>query len=148
VTDVLLAQPGDGERLRAPAGTNVIRLSGDQAGGVLAIVEHLLPPGATGAMPHIHHGHAEHFHVLDGLITFEHAGGAEAVGAGGTVSIPIGAVHGFRNASAAAARCLVVLSPAGYENYFRDLHRALLAGEDLDPGRLAELRAAYNTVTV
>jgi quercetin dioxygenase-like cupin family protein len=126
----------------------VIRLSGDQTGGVLAIVEHLLPPGGTGAMPHIHYGHAEHFHVLDGQITFDAAGGAEAVGAGGTVSVPVGAVHGFRNVTAEPARCLVVLSPAGYENYFRDLHRALLAGEELDPRRLSELRAAYGTVTV
>ena len=59
----------------------MIRLGGDQTGGVLAIVEHLLPPGATGAMPHIHHGHAEHFHVLDGLITFRLAtGSADASG--------------------------------------------------------------------
>jgi quercetin dioxygenase-like cupin family protein len=145
---MLLIRPDEAERLRAPSGTNVIRLSGDQTGGVLAIVEHLLPPGATGAMPHIHHSHAEHFHVLDGLITFDGAGGAEAVGAGGTVSVPVGAVHGFRNLSAEPARCLVVLSPAGYENYFRDLHRALLAGEELDPRRLSELRAAYDTVTV
>jgi uncharacterized cupin superfamily protein len=143
----LVVPAGDGEQLRAPSGTNIIRLSGDQTGGVLAIVEHVLPPGATGAMPHIHHGHAEHFHVIDGEVTFDHRDGFAAVGAGGTVSVPIGAVHGFRNASAAPARCLVVLSPAGYENYFRDVHRALLAGEELDPRRLSELRAAYQTVT-
>jgi uncharacterized cupin superfamily protein len=73
-------------------------------------VEHLLPPGATGALPHIHNGHAEHFHVIDGQITFDHVTGAEAAGAGGTVSVPAGAVHGFRNLSAEPARCLVVLS--------------------------------------
>ena len=43
---------------------------------------------------------------------------------------------------------LVVLSPAGYENYFRDVHRALLSGEELTPRRLSELRAAYGTFTV
>jgi len=111
-------------------------------------VEHLLPPGATGALPHIHNGHAEHFHVIDGQITFDHVTGAEAVDAGGTVSVPAGAVHGFRNLSAEPARCLVVLSPAGYENYFRDVHRALLSGEELTPRRLSELRAAYGTFTV
>jgi hypothetical protein len=40
------------------------------------------------------------------------------------------------------------LSPAGYENYFRDVHRALLSGEELTPRRLSELRAAYGTFTV
>jgi len=147
VTGVLVIGPDDGEQLTAPSGTNVIRLSGDQSGGTLAIIEHRLPPGATGAAPHIHHGHAEHFHVLDGLITFGTADGTVTLGAGGTVSVPAGAVHGFANTCAEPARCLVMLSPAGYENYFRDVHRALAAGEELDQARLSQLRAAYRTLT-
>jgi quercetin dioxygenase-like cupin family protein len=125
-----------------------VRLSGEQTGGALAIVEYTFPPGSIGAAPHIHHGHAEHFHILDGEVTFELADQTTTVGAGGTVSIPIGVAHGFRNASEQWATCLFLLTPAGYENYFRDIDRALESGETLDPDRLSALRAAYSTQTL
>ncbi|MQY07073.1 cupin domain-containing protein [Actinomadura macrotermitis] len=142
-----LVQPADAERLRAPAGEYLVRLSGAQTGGRLAIVEYTFPPGALGAAPHVHHGHEEHFQILDGEVTFDLADGQVAVGAGGTVSVPRGVAHGFRNASADQARCLFILTPAGYEDYFRDLHRALENGDPLTPDRLAELRAKYRTVS-
>jgi quercetin dioxygenase-like cupin family protein len=146
--EVAVTGAGDGERLRAPAGSYVVHLSGEQTGGTLAVVEYSFPPGAVGAAPHVHHGHAEHFHILDGEITFDLSGTVLAVGAGGSVSVPAGTAHGFRNASAGWARCLFLLTPAGYENYFRDIHRALEAGETPDAARLAELRTAYRTQTL
>ncbi|MGR7002432.1 cupin domain-containing protein [Yinghuangia aomiensis] len=148
MTDVTMTTPEGGERLRGPVGSYVVRLSGAQTGGALAVVEYALPPGAVGAAPHVHHAHAEHFHVLDGDITFDLADGAVTFGAGGSVSVPIGAAHGFRNTTEAWARCLFLLTPAGYEDYFRDVHRALEAGETLDGDRLAALRAKYATETL
>ncbi|WP_067488517.1 cupin domain-containing protein [Actinomadura hibisca] len=140
-----LITPDEAERLRAPAGEYLVRLSGEHTGGSLAIVEYTFPPGALGAAPHVHHGHEEHFQILDGEIAFDLADGVRTVGAGGTVSVPRGVAHGFRNASSGWARCLFILTPAGYENYFREIHRALEKGEELDAARLTELRAAYNT---
>ncbi|MGK5556015.1 cupin domain-containing protein [Actinomadura kijaniata] len=141
-----LVTPGDAERLRAPAGEYLVRLSGEHTGGSLAIVEYRFPPGALGAAPHIHHGHEEHFQILDGEVTFDLADGSVAIGAGGTVSVPRGVSHGFRNASADWARCLFILTPAGYENYFRDIHQALEKGRPLTPDHLNDLRAKYDTV--
>ncbi|MFE0465287.1 cupin domain-containing protein [Kitasatospora sp. NPDC058965] len=148
MTDLAMIRPGGGERLRAPAGSYVVHLSGAQTGGALAVVEYRFPAGAIGAAPHVHHGHAEHFHVLAGEVTFDLPDGASTLGAGGTVSVPIGTAHGFRNASADEARCLFLLTPAGYEDYFRDIHRAIERGEPLDPDRLAALRARYATETL
>ncbi|MFJ6217102.1 cupin domain-containing protein [Streptomyces sp. NPDC092296] len=148
MTAVAMIGPGDAEPLRAPAGSYLVHLSGAQTGGALAVVEYRFPPGSIGAAPHIHHGHAEHFHVLEGEVTFDLAEGASTLGAGGSVSVPIGAAHGFRNASSDWARCLFLITPAGYEEYFRDIHRALEAGEPLDPDRLAALRARYATDTL
>ncbi|WP_433328721.1 cupin domain-containing protein [Spirillospora sp. CA-294931] len=143
-----LVRPEEGERLRAAAGEYIVRLPGEQTKGALAIVEYLLPGGALGAAPHIHHGHVETFQVLEGEITFDFGGGEEtSLGAGGTLMVPRGQAHGFRNASGDAARCLFILTPAGYENYFRDIHRALERGETLTAERLAELRAEYDTVS-
>jgi quercetin dioxygenase-like cupin family protein len=148
MTDVTMTRPGDGEQLRAPAGSYVIHLSGEQTGGALAVDEYAFPPGAVGAAPHIHRGHAEHFHILEGEVAFDLADGVTTLGPGGSVSVPIGSAHGFRNASDAWARCLFLLTPAGYEEYFRELHRALEAGEVLDGERLAALRARYATETL
>jgi quercetin dioxygenase-like cupin family protein len=145
---VPVRQPDCGEKLRAPVGSYVIRLSGEQTGGALAIVEYAFPPGSIGAGPHIHRGHSEHFHILDGQVTFDLGGTEVAVAAGGSVSVPIGAAHGFRNASGDWARCLFLLTPAGYEGYFREVDRALAAGGPLDAGKLAALRARYATDTL
>jgi quercetin dioxygenase-like cupin family protein len=125
----------------------VIRLSGEQTGGALAIVEYVFPAGTIGAAPHIHRDHTEYFHVLDGEITFDLGADPVALGAGGSAVVPADAPHGFRNTSSGSARCLFLITPAGYENYFRDVHRALQAGETLDPDRLMALRAAYATET-
>ncbi|WP_067831016.1 cupin domain-containing protein [Actinomadura kijaniata] len=140
-----LVTPEDAERLRAPVGEYLVRLSGEHTGGSLAIVEYRFPPGALGAAPHIHHGHEEHFQILDGEVTFDLGDGSVAVGAGGTVSVPRGVAHGFRNASDDWARCLFILTPAGYEDYFRDIHRALENGHPLTPDHLNDLRAKYDT---
>lgn len=148
MTSVAVTWPGKQEELCAPVGSYVIHLSGAQTAGTLAVVEYRLPPGAVGAAPHIHRSHAEHFHILDGEITFDLGDTETTVGAGGTVSVPTGTAHGFRNTSSAPSRCLFLLTPAGYEDYFRDIHRALEAGESLDPARLAALRSAYATETL
>lgn len=148
MTRVAVTRPGEHEELRAPVGSYAIHLSGAQTAGALAVVEYSFPPGAVGAAPHVHRGHAEHFHILDGEVTFDLGDSETTVGAGGTVSVPIGAAHGFRNTSSAWARCLFLLTPAGYEDYFRDVHRALEAGEPLTPDRLAALRSAYATDTL
>lgn len=141
-----LINPEEAERLRAPAGEYLVRLSGEHTGGSLAIVEYRFPPGALGAAPHVHHGHEEHFQILDGEVTFDLGDESVAVGAGGTVSVPRGVAHGFRNASDSWASCLFILTPAGYENYFRDIHRALEEGQMLTPDYLNSLRARYRTV--
>ncbi|RJL34159.1 cupin domain-containing protein [Bailinhaonella thermotolerans] len=139
----LILAPGEGERLRAPSGHYVVK----QSGGALSVVEYHMPPGALGAAPHVHHGHEEGFWVLSGEITFDLADGPRTLARGGMVHVPRGVAHGFRNAGDTPASCLFLLSPAGYENYFRDVHRALENGEDLTPDRLAELRARYDTVS-
>ncbi|SHE98927.1 cupin domain-containing protein [Streptoalloteichus hindustanus] len=140
--------PEDGERLRAPAGEYVVRLPGSATGGALSIVEFRFPPGALGAAPHVHHGHEEYFYVLDGEVTFDVDRGARTVGAGGAVAVPRGVAHGFRNEGTAWARCLFVLTPAGYEDYFRAIDRALTHGEELTGDRLAALRARFATETL
>ncbi|WP_117210078.1 cupin domain-containing protein [Allorhizocola rhizosphaerae] len=125
-----------------------VRLTGEDTGGQLSIVEFTMPPGAMGAAPHIHHGHTEEFVITEGEITFDLAPGTEVVGAGGTVSVPPGAAHGFRNASGQPARLIGLFRPAGYEQYFREVHEMVVSGHMPTPEDLAKLRARFNTTSL
>jgi uncharacterized cupin superfamily protein len=149
VTTITSRRPEDVAVLPATGGSYRIRLAGADTGGRLAVVEHDLAPGALGAQPHVHHAHEEAFVVLAGEITFDvvvdgRARG-EVVGAGGAVTVPRGAAHGFRNAGAEPARCLVVFTPAGYEDYFREVSALVAAGHQPTPAELVELRRRYRT---
>lgn len=143
---IALTRAEDAERLVLPFGEFTVRLTGERTGGALSVVETVLPAGALGAAPHIHHAHEEYFLVTDGEVTFDVPGGAEVVGAGGSVAVPRGRAHGFRNASDTEARLTLMFTPAGYENYFRDVARAAAAGEPITPELLAELRGRQRTV--
>ncbi|MEV0677929.1 cupin domain-containing protein [Actinosynnema sp. NPDC050436] len=136
---------GDVERLPAVGGWYEIRLAGTDTGGRLAVVELTLEAGALGAAPHVHHGHEEDFVVLDGEITFDTTGDDVVVGAGGSLAVPRGTPHGFRNDTGSVARCLMVFTPAGYEDYFREVSRMVAAGHEPTAAELDELRAGFRT---
>lgn len=81
-------------------------------GAVLPIVvgEQDVPPG-YGVPMHIHANDAELFYVLDGEIIVSGPGGETVAAKNACVRLPRGLPHAFRNASAAPARVLVVLTP-------------------------------------
>ena len=139
---------GDGESLRAAAGEYVIRLDGSDTGGRLAVVEHRLPPFSVGVAPHVHRSHAEQFMVLEGEVRFTIGSAAAVAGPGSVLAVPEGVAHGFRNDVADDALVVFLLTPAGYEDYFRDVDAVLARGDDLDEEALARLRAVYDTETL
>ncbi len=129
-----------------PFGVLTIRVTGAETAGGLAVVDSVLNPGALGAAPHIHHGHEEYFLIGSGVVTFDTPTGPVEVGAGGSVAVPRGQAHGFRNLTDEPAALTMLFTPAGYENYFRALAEAFAAGEPITPGLLTALRAAHQTV--
>ncbi|WP_343966991.1 cupin domain-containing protein [Kribbella koreensis] len=143
--DIVVGAPGDGEVLELPFGVFTVRISGSQTGGALSVVESVLSAGALGAAPHVHHGHEEYFLVTDGEVTFDTADGVLTVGAGGSVAVPRGQAHGYRNASSSVARLTTLFTPAGYENYFRAVASAAASGVEITPTLLNELRAEQQT---
>ncbi|MEV8377154.1 cupin domain-containing protein [Kribbella sp. NPDC056861] len=143
--DIVVGAPGDGEVLNLPFGVFTVRISGEQTGGALSVVDSILGAGALGAAPHIHHGHEEYFLVTAGEVTFDTEYGVLTVGAGGSVAVPRGQAHGYRNATEEAARLTTLFTPAGYENYFRAVAEAFAAGEQVTPELLNALRAEQQT---
>jgi uncharacterized RmlC-like cupin family protein len=74
---------------------------------------------------HIHHRTDEGFYVVRGTYGFLMDEQRIEAAAGLHVLVPRGHPHTFWNAGHDTATCLIVLSPPGFEHYFRELARGL-----------------------
>ena len=120
----------------------VQRLSGEQTGGALAIVEHPMAPGVIGAPIHTHSREDECSYVLEGRVVVRVGDREIEAGPGELVWKPRGVPHAFWNPGPERARVLEVVVPAGVERFFAEL-QALLAAGAPDLGQLAELGARF-----
>jgi quercetin dioxygenase-like cupin family protein len=134
--------PNDG-RLAILGGTGArFLIDGENCGKRFALVEHPMQPRALAAPMHRHHREDKYSFVLEGSIGAL-LGDSVAIGKPGDLIFkPREQWHTFWNAGDAPARILEIISPAGFENYFRELG-AELAGGAPDPQRLAALWARY-----
>ncbi|HEV8276937.1 MAG TPA: cupin domain-containing protein [Streptosporangiaceae bacterium] len=115
------------------------KLWGRDTGGALSIVEHPFPVGAL-VPPHTHTREDEYSIVTEGEIGFR-SGDREAVlGPGGYITKPRGELHTMWNAGPVPARMIEVISPAGFENFFRELADLTAAGPPQPPDMMALAR--------
>ena len=96
------------------------KLTGRDTAGQFSVAEVLCPPG-TSVMNHVHVAADELFYVLSGTAEFTFADHVEFIEAGGTVFVPRGQVHGFRNRGNTPVRLFAVHTPAGFENFFQEV---------------------------
>lgn len=87
-------------------------------------------PFAVGALvpPHLHTLEDEDSIVLEGEIGFRSNDREVIVGPGGYIIKPRGEVHAMWNAGASRARMIEVISPAGFEGFFREPSDMTAAG--------------------
>lgn len=103
------------------------KLWGEDTGGALAIVEHPFPVGALVA-PHLHTREDEYSIVLAGEIGFRSGDREVVLGPGGYIAKPRGELHAMWNAGAVPARMIEIISPAGFEHFFREVAELIAAG--------------------
>lgn len=118
---VVAVLPGEGRTGTLIPGIGVdFKLWGADTGGQLAIVEH---PFAVGAVvgAHLHTREDEFSIVLEGEIGFRSEDEEVVLGPGGYIVKPRNQVHAMWNAGKVPARMIEVISPCGFENFFRDL---------------------------
>jgi quercetin dioxygenase-like cupin family protein len=140
---VKVVQPGEGRRGDLADGIEVIfKIDGADSGGALSIVEH---PFAVGALvpPHIHTLEDEFSIVLEGEIGFRSEDQEVVLGAGGYIVKPRNEVHAMWNAGKVPARMIEVISPAGFEDFFRDFVDRQETGRPFGPEEIAELAERY-----
>ncbi len=99
--------------------TYTITVSGKQTNGRFCVIDMHIPPGG-GPSPH-RHDFEETFILLEGEVETTFRGKKSIVRAGDTVNIPSNAPHQFHNASSKPARLLCICSPAGQEEFFRQI---------------------------
>jgi quercetin dioxygenase-like cupin family protein len=117
-------------------------IDGDATGGALSLVEHPLPPRALGAPVHTHRNEDEYSYVLEGRVGVQLGGDVSEGGPGDLVFKPRGVAHAFWNAGDEPARLLEIISPAGFENYFRE-RAPLLAATDRDDAAIGDVVSRY-----
>lgn len=97
--------PAEGEMLSVLGAPMLVKSDAGRAAVFLA--DHTVPAG-YGVPPHIHDGEDEVFYILEGELTLVSARGEMKARPGDTAVLPRGAMHGFRNDTAAPVRFLVV----------------------------------------
>ena len=117
-------------------------IDGSDASERFSLVEHPMSPRALAAPLHRHTREDEYSYVLEGRMGALLGDDVVEAGPGDLVYKPRNQWHTFWNAGDEPCRILEIISPAGFERFFRelsDLGGVIGAGEDA----LAELNERY-----
>lgn len=139
---VKVVTPGSGDAGQLAPGIGVVfKIGGADTGGALSIVEHPFDVGAL-VPPHVHTVEDEISIVVEGEIGFRSEDQEVVLGPGGYIVKPRGQVHAMWNAGTTPARMIEVISPAGFEQFFRELSDMTATGA-FDLGATDELARRY-----
>jgi len=125
-----------------------------QTNGSLSIIEVTVRKGLE-PPPHTHSREDEIYYVLDGRWSFYAGGEPFAAEPGSLVYLPRGVAHSF-SIDGDAARALVILTPGGLEDAFRELSEPTAQAHGLPPhpegpppiARMAEVLGARGILFV
>ena len=141
-TDVKVVVPDNGrDGFLGSIGVRFM-IDGTDAGERFSLVEHPMSPRALAAPVHRHTREDEYSFVLEGRMGALLGDDVVEAGPGDLVFKPRGQWHTFWNAGEEPCRVLEIISPAGFERYFREL---VEMGGPLEAGpeALAELSERY-----
>lgn len=117
-------------------------VDGADSGGGFSLVEHAMSPRALAAPLHRHVHEDEYSFVLAGQVGALLGEEVVTAGPGTLIFKPRNQWHTFWNDGEAPAKILEIISPAGFEDFFRQVLE--LGGiMKADPQRLGELSARY-----
>jgi mannose-6-phosphate isomerase-like protein (cupin superfamily) len=115
--------------------------------GAFSLYRWDMGPDSGGPDPHFHRTYAETFFILDGTVRFHD--GVDWIDAtpGDMLYVPAGGIHGFTNASGAAASMLMLMTPGADRGaYFDELAAIAAAGRQLSSAEWDEVFARHDNV--
>ncbi len=134
------ALAGDaGEQLRFSDAEFLVKASAETTGGSFSIVEEVAPLDTP---RHVHANEDELFIVLEGEHEFTVGETVFDVGPGAVVFAPRGIPHSHRRVVPRTGRFLTLVSPAGFEGFFRELSEAERDGT-IGPDAYARVSERY-----
>jgi mannose-6-phosphate isomerase-like protein (cupin superfamily) len=92
-----------------------------ETGGRFSVVHHPIAPRALAAPLHFHHNEDEYSYVLEGTLGALLGDEVVTAGPGTWVHKPRGQWHTFWNAGDTPCHIIEVISPGGFEDYFREV---------------------------
>jgi quercetin dioxygenase-like cupin family protein len=107
----------------AKAGARMLHRDG--AGTGVALLQHPIKPRGLASPVHTHAKEDEYSFIVAGDVGFQIGDEEFVAGPGAFVSKPRGIAHAFWNAGDTEALVFEVISPAGFEEYFLEVSRAL-----------------------
>jgi mannose-6-phosphate isomerase-like protein (cupin superfamily) len=110
------------ERLVFGEVTVVIRVSAEDSGGAMTVLEEVPPMVDTPL--HVHSREDELFYIVEGEHIVQRGQEEFRLGPGEAIFCPRGVPHAQRRVEPGVGRELVVLTPGGFEQFFRDLAEA------------------------
>lgn len=115
------------------------KIDGPDTGQRFSVVHHPMGPHSLAAPLHFHHKEDEYSYVIRGTLGALLGDEVVSAGAGTWVFKPRGQWHTFWNPGDSLCEIIEVISPAGLENYFREVAQAWG-----DIGRFTEINRKYS----
>jgi quercetin dioxygenase-like cupin family protein len=139
----LTISPTDGDHVRVGPGLEVVfKIEGHETGGAFSLVE--VPVGPrTLVPPHVHQREDEFSYVLEGEIGARIGEQEVTAGPGAYVLKPRGIPHTYWNPTDRPARIIEIVSPAGFEMFFREVGSMLAAAGPPDPAAFTAMTDRY-----
>ncbi len=135
-------QPGEGDTGMLLPGVGVqFKIDAEDVGGRVSVVEHPFDVGAL-VPPHVHHLEDEVSIVVAGRIGFRSEDREVVLSEGGYIVKPRGEVHAMWNAGDVPARMIEIITPAGFDKFFRELAAMNAAGQP-EFSQIIEVAARY-----
>jgi mannose-6-phosphate isomerase-like protein (cupin superfamily) len=117
-------------------------IDGAEASDRFSLVDHSMSPRALAAPLHMHTREDEYSYVLEGRMGALLGDDVVEAGPGDLVHKPRNQWHTFWNAGDEPTRILEIISPAGFEDFFRELD-GLGGALKADPEELLQLNERY-----
>lgn len=129
---VIHVPAGEGKSVWVVGDTYTFKADGEATAGAFAFWEAVVPPQA-GPPPHIHQGEDEAYYVLEGELEVLDGDRTITVSAGSFVYVPRGTLHTFKNVGNRPSRMVILVTPAGLENFFFEVGQPARVGEAAPP---------------
>ena len=137
-----VVSPGEGDLVDLRGLGVHFKIDAAHTGGRFSIVEHPIEPRRL-IPPHVHRNEDEYSFVIEGVVGARIGDDIVEGGPGTYIIKPRNIPHTFWNPGDTPARLLEIISPSGFEDYFRELWEMIRSGT-FSPERRASVAARYD----